>query len=321
MKTTLRSVCSMRILTLFFLLLVNSVSSQDKVKQLVDRTQNLKLDIWGLAEFAQENLTGDAELARFFYHWIGRNIKYDYEYLAKMTARGSGLAEYKVKQDPYKVYTDRKGVCGGYANLFGWFMSEVNIEVAHVTGHIRDPRNLYSDELWSTENYRHAWNAVKLNGKWVLVDTTWGASLDPSQSDFYFDMKPEIAIYTHFPQNSRWQLLKNPKSLGEFNSSKFVKPLWFASGFSDVPQFGKLKNYYYLTYKTNAKHNDFSIKLEISSDNLKYKPVKSVINTAQNGYAYVMFAKEQIPEKVFCKIHLYKADNLYHQNVIQFKTF
>ena len=103
--------------------------------------------------------------------------------------------EYLKKQDEYRVYEDRKGVCGGYANLFKWFMMEADIEVEYIIGHIRDERNHYVE--LSSDKFTHAWNSIKLNGKWILIDTTWGSSYNISQSEFYFDIKPELSINTH----------------------------------------------------------------------------------------------------------------------------
>lgn len=300
----------------------NIYSQNDSIKFLVEKTKSLNLDMWELSEFAQRNLKKDVQLARFFYYWIGHNIKYDYAFLTKMENNKNIHNEYLKKQDEYRVYEDRKGVCGGYANLFSWFMQDVDIEVEYITGHIRDERNHYV-ELHSDDSFRHAWNAIKINGKWILVDTTWGTSFDPVQSEFYFDIKPELAINTHFPKDSKWQLLKKPLSLEEFNKSKFVKLIWFFSGFSDIPKLKEDNVYYYLVYKTNFKDRALSAKLEISTDNINFKPIKNTVRIDQDEFTYIRFKKEQIPKKAFYKVNLHdeKFDSLFYPNVISFKTF
>ena len=116
-----------------------------------------------------------------------------------------------------------------------------------LTGFIRDDRNHYV-ELESDSDFSHAWNAIKLNGRWILIDTTWGTSLDENVSDFYFDMDPERAIITHYPKKSSWQLLKEPLSLKAFNESKFIKPIWFKVGYSDKPQLKHDSKYYYFIF-------------------------------------------------------------------------
>ncbi|WP_340203652.1 transglutaminase domain-containing protein [Ascidiimonas sp. W6] len=310
-----------RLPILFFLIFIASVSSQNtSIKRLVDKTKTLNLDIWDLTDFAQENLKTDAELARFFYYWIGNNIKYDYEFLGRMGSRRNIYYEYVQKQSAYRVYEDKKAVCAGYAYLFSWFMREVNIEEVYITGHIRNEQNPFI-EMRSDKNFRHAWNAIRINGKWILVDTTWGTSYDTSQSEFYFDIKPEIAINTYYPMNSKWQLLKNPLSLEEFNKSKFVKLIWYISGFSDIPKFKKLNNNYYLVYRTNLKNKSLSVRLEASENNSYFRPIQSKAKIDLNGFTYIKYEKEQIPENAYYKVNLYDSNYLIHKNVISFKTF
>jgi transglutaminase/protease-like cytokinesis protein 3 len=203
--------------------------------------------------------------------------------------------------------------------LYQWFLDWVDIETVIISGHIRDERNQYV-ELDIDDNYRHAWNAIKLNGNWRLIDTTWGTSNDDSQSEFYFDIKPQLLINTHYPENSKWQLLKKPLSLEEFNNSKFVKLTWFFSGFSDIPKLKKDNNYYYFMYKTNTRNKNLSVKLEISNDNLNFKPIKNTFVIDQDGITYVRFEKKGIPKKGFYKVNLHEFDYPFYLNIISFKT-
>jgi hypothetical protein len=308
-----------QLLIIFFLVFINYISSQNnEIKLLVEKTEKLNLDMWELSEFAEKNLKNEDDKARFFYYWIGKNIEYDYEFLRKMDIEENIHEEYLKKQDEYRVYEDRKGICAGYANLFTWFMLEADIEVENISGHIRDERNHYV-ELHS-DDFRHAWNAIKLNGEWKLVDTTWGTSNEDSESKFYFDIKPELAINTHYPENSKWQLLEKPLSLEEFNNSKFVKLVWFFSGFTDIPNLKKDNNYYYFVYKTNNENRNLSVELMISKDNLNYETIENTVKIEQDGITYVRFEKSKIPEKAFYKVHLLENDYIIYSNVLSFKT-
>jgi transglutaminase/protease-like cytokinesis protein 3 len=308
-----------RLLIILFLIFTNYVSSQNKeIKLLVEKTEKLNLDMWELSEFAEKNLKNKNEIARFFYYWIGKNIEYDHEFFRKMRVEKNIHEEYLKKQDEYRVYEDRKGVCGGYANLFKWFMMEADIEVEYIIGHIRDERNHYVE--LSSDKFTHAWNSIKLNGKWILIDTTWGSSYNISQSEFYFDIKPELSINTHYPKNSKWQLLKKPLSLEDFNNSKFVKLIWFFSGFTDIPKLKKDNNYYYFVYKTNNENRNLSVKLLISKDNLNYETIENTVKIEQDGITYVRFEKSKIPEKAFYKVHLLENDYIIYSNVLSFKT-
>lgn len=97
----------------------------------------------------------------------------------------------------------------------------------------------------SLERYKSAWNAVKIDDKWILVDTYWmikgekysykniqsekrmkrilkqnqGKKLSKKNSSIdmdFFDAKPKDMIKTHFPFDETYQLLKNPYSLNRF---------------------------------------------------------------------------------------------------------
>jgi hypothetical protein len=73
----------------------------------------------------------------------------------------------------------------------------------------------------------HAWNAIKIDGRWRLVDVTWGAggvkrvasgpghpfgTFERRFDPFYFSTPPERMIYDHWPSDPRWQLLDPPMS-------------------------------------------------------------------------------------------------------------
>lgn len=312
-------------LTFLILFSVSSAFSQnDSINSLVEKTNELNLDMWDLAEFAKEHIKDEERLASFFYYWIGSNIEYDQELFQKITAGTITNKKFARSQDEYQVYERRKGVCAGYANLFKWFMEEMDIEAVVISGHIRDQRNHYV-ELSSDDNYRHAWNAIKLNGEWMLIDTTWGTSENTTTSKFYFDIKPEFAIISHYPENSKWQLLKDPLSLEEFNKSKFVQPIWFFVGFLDIPKLMSDKDYYYFVFQTNP-NKSWSVGLQYSSDNLNFKPLKRIDPIVQDGYTYYRFDKDEIPEKAFMKVNISKFkseggqySSVEYEDVINFK--
>jgi len=311
--------------TFFLLLFVNYGFSQtEQIKSLVEKTNEMNLDMWDLTDYAEKNIKDKNELAKFFYYWIGSNIQYDNEFFEKILAGTLANGEFAKKQDEYNVYENRKGVCAGYANLFKWFMNEIDIEAVVISGHIRDLRNHYV-ELESDDNFRHAWNAIKLNGKWILVDTTWGTSNDKETSEYYFDIKPELSIITHYPTDSKWQLLKEPLTLEEFNKSQFVKPIWFMIGFSEAPKLMADKEFYYFTFE-NLPNNDWSVSLKMSTDNLNFEPISDIQVIDQDGRTYFRFGKVQVPEKAYFKVKIVKFENngdqLYkteHENVINFK--
>jgi transglutaminase/protease-like cytokinesis protein 3 len=55
---------------------------------------------------------------------------------------------------------------------------------------------------------------IKLEDEnWYLIDSTWGVkdkdNLDSEVNDFYFLTDPKKFVYTHLPENEKWQLLDN----------------------------------------------------------------------------------------------------------------
>uniref|UniRef100_A0A158QIP8 TGc domain-containing protein n=1 Tax=Rodentolepis nana TaxID=102285 RepID=A0A158QIP8_RODNA len=84
----------------------------------------------------------------------------------------------------------------------------------------------------------HSWNAVYLKGSWQLVDAHWATRYLSSgmnmhdnvvyeYDDFYFLMEPQQAVYSHFPEDCRWQLLTKQLTLAQFESLPLTKSQFF----------------------------------------------------------------------------------------------
>lgn len=300
-------------------------SQSDKIAKLIYETDELNLDMWDFVDYAKVKIEDKTELTKFFYHWVGTHIKYDNEVFQTILDKTVDPKQFQNSQDEYHVYENRKGVCAGYANLFKWFMDEIEIEAVVISGHIRDERNHYVD-LSSDDKFRHAWNAIKLNNEWILVDSTWGTSDDISVSDFYYNIDPDLAIITHYPTEQKWQLLENPLSLKEFNNSKFVKPIWFFSGYSDIPTLKADDEFYYLVYKSNA-NKECSVELMYSSDNLDFSTINNIAKINQDGFTYLRFSKKDVAKQAYFKLNLTISkmygntrNTFIHNGVINFKT-
>ena len=128
-------------------------------------------------------------------------------------------------QDAETVFARRAGVCEGYARLMVALGAASKLEIAYVTGYIRDTarRAAVGDDATvkaSLQGYAHAWNAVKLDGQWQLVDATWD---DPGRTLYLFT-PPRLFAYDHFPDDPKWQLLASPLSMGEFARQPMLSP-------------------------------------------------------------------------------------------------
>ncbi|MCC3372697.1 transglutaminase-like domain-containing protein [Cohnella sp. REN36] len=104
-----------------------------------------------------KNLKSDKEKVQAFYDYLTKNFTYD-EAKAKTVAAG-------YIPDLDKVYKANKGICYDFAATFAAMSRSVGIPTKLVIGkESNHPKIL------------HAWNEVYLNGKWVLVDTTYDAA-------------------------------------------------------------------------------------------------------------------------------------------------
>ncbi|MBJ2175131.1 hypothetical protein JBL43_12835 [Aureibaculum sp. A20] len=274
-----------------------------------------------LISFTNAKFTDSIEKAKFIYYWIGLNIKYDDNLLEKKSSLRENNNEYSYNYYPRQIFEMKKAVCYGYSKLYEWFLTELGIESVIISGYIRDERNHYVDLRYDSD-YTHAWNAINLNGKWILIDSTWGTSLNQEVSDFYFDMAPERAIITHYPEKNKWQLLDKPLSLQEFNESKFINPIWFKVGYSDIPKIKNDSKYYYFIFKSNP-NEEWLVNLLYSVDNVNFYKLRELNKVIQDDYTILRFYKSIIPKKTYFKVNLYKlvGENytLKYKDVINFK--
>jgi hypothetical protein len=133
-------------------------------------------------------------------------------------------------QDAEIVFRRKIGVCAGYSLLLEALGKAAGLEIVYVTGDARTTGNPLVGEA-------HAWNAVKIEGRWYLMDATWDAGF-PDGNEFkkqyrsdYFLTPPAVFGVSHFPDNPKWQLMDNPVSRGDFFRRPMMSPAFYADGF------------------------------------------------------------------------------------------
>lgn len=160
-----------------------------------------------------ENITmwceGDYDKVKTLYEWICTNIAFDTTYTI---------------DDPGFCFDNRRGVCQAYCELFYQLSRAIGIESYIVKGTSRNDRG--------DIGMGHAWIAVKIDGRTILMDPTWGAGTVVSNSSnklvfkrnediwTWFDVQPEVMIFTHCPDEkyADMQGLDNPLTLKEFKA-------------------------------------------------------------------------------------------------------
>lgn len=179
-----------------------------------------------LASYLAAPARNEREKARSIFRWITKNIDYN---VAGYFNGSYGAAN---ASDLLKT---RKSVCDGYSDLFELLAREVGLEAVSIAGYGKGYGYTPGENI--SEQSNHAWNAIKVNGSWYLVDCTWGAGyIDEDKKyvrefdDHYFMTPPAQFVYDHFPDESRWQLTDKPITKSEFERLVYVKSGFFNYG-------------------------------------------------------------------------------------------
>lgn len=232
---------NIRFLILFVALFLSSqvkardYNKVDKYARSVHKTGDYKQ----LARKLAKPFASQKDKVRSIFIWITHNIKYDYRKFKSNQRRGGYRIKGRNKRDIAikrkkrrekkikQTYKTNKGVCEDYSYLFQSMCKAIGVETKYITGVTKtNPRQIGK----FPKNSSHAWNAVKIEGKWFLLDTTWAAGTVNHKTGRYkrdyqegfFLTKPELFIVNHFPDDKKWQLLKKPVNKKVF--SRFSYP-------------------------------------------------------------------------------------------------
>ncbi len=198
-----------------------------------------------LVEYLTKPYRNDEEKkARVIFAWIVYHIDYDmYQVRAsdEMVAKKNSRIRKGLPRAP-NIFEAWLGVCGDIAELYQKMATEAGLEAVVIGGFADTPKVTRK----TFEGAGHAWNAVKIDGEWQLLDATWSISamgqvyqniksdsayeraIEKRKKSFnkkrketnnrkidgsWFLTKPGEFIKTHYPDNPNWQLLKNPKKI------------------------------------------------------------------------------------------------------------
>ncbi len=180
-----------------------------------------------LAAYLARAGTDETTKARALYRWIAGHIDYD---VAGFRAGRPGDVS------PEGVLRSRSSVCEGYARLAEALGTAMGLQVQVVPGWSKGYGFTAGQRFDGPTN--HAWNAVRIDGQWRLMDPTWGAGyLDQSTrfvrrfQEHYFLTPPDAFVFDHLPQDPQWQLLERPISAAEYEDLVYLRPMFFLSGF------------------------------------------------------------------------------------------
>lgn len=117
------------------------------------------------------------EKHRLIFNWLTSNVTY----LKSGTENGTvgfyeneyllERLETQTTQNVYGAIVEKKAICDGIADAYKYICNCCNLECMIIDGYIGDIEE---------ERY-HAWNIVKINNNWYLIDATWGLE----ESDYF----------------------------------------------------------------------------------------------------------------------------------------
>ena len=180
--------------------LYDSPRSTSKALRATDFIEAKNSGIKSVAQQLTEGLETDYEKIKALHDWVCSYLHYDNDSLQK-----KNIAPYSATQ----VLKTRRGVCIGYANLFAALCRSINIPCYVVTGYalgISSGSSEWTDSIIKGKEENHAWNEAYVDGRWVIIDTTWDSfnSIENGEmkkgrgiSHLYFDANIEFFSLNH----------------------------------------------------------------------------------------------------------------------------
>lgn len=224
---------------------VNLNNSFTIVDEFASRTDAEKFASYTyLANHLTQDFPDDQSKVRSIYTWIALNISYDQE------SFNGGI---KRDQSADIVWDRKMAVCEGYANLFNEMCDIVGIESRIVKGYVK---NFIAGDL---KFPNHAWNSVKIDGKWKLLDVTWASvnnegillannNLKESYTwhklNYFFLVNPTRMILTHLPEDPYWQLQNNWIDIETFDLGEENIRLALSNPYKEAKDFESLIEVY-----------------------------------------------------------------------------
>jgi transglutaminase-like putative cysteine protease len=198
-------------------------------KHALQTPADAEADMERLGRYLASGARSERDKARLVFRWVADRISYDIE----------GLIAGKVGDTRAEaVLKSRRSVCEGYANLYEKLAKIAGLEVVKVRGHAKGS-GFNPGDSFQKDSLSHAWNAVKIDGDWKLLDATWGAGsvnggkYEKRFNEFYYLTPADQLAFSHFPSEKQWALVKDdPFTEEEFKRWPKIDYRLFALGVS-----------------------------------------------------------------------------------------
>lgn len=220
---------------LFIATTLTKVSAQTDTTIGLNTPGNFGTDYDAIAAALCIDLKTEHQKANAIYNWVTHNIAYDVNAMWQLNTGDDDKVT--------KALKTKKAICGGYAELYTTLCKSAGLSAITIEGYAKDFLFDNGDEIYIP---RHAWNAVKIDGKWQLVDATWGAGAMHQQNSWlrqllnkllmqkklkaknlkfsfhydpqYFAQDPKTFRLKHIPIDPLWQLTDTAMPLSIFEA-------------------------------------------------------------------------------------------------------
>lgn len=158
------------------------------LKNYENKTRSKIIDILNYRVFPNQK---DYEIELALYKYLVDNVKYS----KVVDNNQTYVTSVPTTHTMFGVLVDQVAVCDGYAKAYMYLMNACGIPTKFVGGY--------------SEGVGHAWNIVKIQGKYYHVDVTWGDTDDAYSANYYtyFNENDEHMRKTHI-----WDERKYPKA-------------------------------------------------------------------------------------------------------------
>jgi transglutaminase/protease-like cytokinesis protein 3 len=219
----------------------------ERIDNFVKSNDFPRKDLTKLTLKLTENYNSDVEKLRAIYTWIANNIEYDLKQAKKENIK---TVEYwteeervmkweKIRKEEIKrTLRKKRGVCEDYSNLLKEMCHIIGIESNVIVGYGRTGKSEIGRKPGRTD---HAWNSVKINNEWYLMDLTWASGYVDSKAkkyhkDFrkeYFLIRPKDFVKRHYPEDSRFQYLDTELTKEAFSEIPLISFGYYKYGLND----------------------------------------------------------------------------------------
>ncbi len=237
-----------------------------------------------LCQITDENMN-ERELAHAIFDWVMWRVTYDQK-AAELSEISDAVKNSAFYLEGVLTNTNYMAVCDGMSKAYSLLCNMLGLECVRVTGVANS----------GDGEYGHAWNKVKIDGKWYIVDCTWSdmrATFNVKKSAFSLasTITSELALHEFFLKTD-WELCATHF---ENKSAKYPKTT------------AEPYNYYdENSYTVNGYERSFYITDRIDAEsyvNALSKYVSSLFS-ADGKRRYTVCGKEYISEYVLVEILL-----------------